>query len=114
MASPFATATKITTDIQRVERCQRIAAIDFGTTFCSLAYALSEKGQVANVGLNWVLDRVPTAILLEKITASNSLNVANFGFQAQEEIIKLGKELEEYVYFECFKMKLSREVVSLK
>ena len=111
MAEPLATATRITADIQNAARCPWIAAIDFGTSFCSLAYALSDH-KVANLEFNQSWERVPTAILLEKGKAPNaSLTVAKFGFQAQKEIGRLGTKLEEYVYFECFKMKLSQEEV---
>ena len=43
-----------------------IAAIDFGTTFCSLAYTLSDDDKVNLIELNPHQQRVPTAILLRK------------------------------------------------
>ena len=103
-------ATRITKDIRR---STRIAAIDFGTTYCSLAYALSDKEHVANLGVNWIFERVPTAILLKMDSGNQSLKVSKFGFSSQEEIIRLGRKIQEYVYFECFKMKLSQEKVGL-
>ena len=113
MAGPFAAAANVPVDVQSAGKRQRIAAIDFGTTSCSLAYTLSDKDHVVNMGLNWVLERVPTAILLKKIGPfPHSFKVAKFGFQAQDEITKLGAKLQEYIYFECFKMKLSQEAVS--
>ena len=112
MAVPFAVAKKIPRDTQDVRRCPKIAAIDFGTTFCSLAYTLSEDDEIANVGLDEVLDRVPTAILLKKTSPSKNatLTVAEFGRLAQNEISKLTWEVPEYLYFECFKMMLRRKV----
>ena len=113
MAGPLAVATRVAADVQGARKCQRIAAIDFGMTSCSLAYTLSDKDQVINIGLNWVLERVPIAILLKKTSSSlHSFKVAKFGFQAQDEITKLGAKLQEYVYFDWFKMKLSQEAVS--
>ena len=93
-------------------RARKIAAIDFGTTHCSLAYTLSDDTHIVNMGLNWAQERVPTAILLKR-TGEGSFTVEKFGTQAQDEISKLGMEQHEYVYFECFKMKLRHEEVRL-
>ena len=92
-----------------------IAAIDFGTMFCSLAYTLSDNDTVNLVELNpyqqrtW---RVPTAILLRKqgLAAdgrSPQLVIQKFGFEAQDGIVTLTEEERpHYVYFELVKMLL--------
>ena len=98
-------------DTRHVGKVRRIAAIDFGTTFCSLAYTLSERDQIGNMGLNWVRERVPTAILLKKMP-DDTFTVNKFGYQAQEELADLGGKLKDYLYFECFKMQLRGDVVS--
>ena len=91
---------------------RRIAAIDFGTSFCSLAYALSTTDKVVNLSINGRHERVPTAILLEKLEG-DTLAVCSFGYEAQEDLTTLStSELQKHLYFECFKMKLRDENVS--
>ena len=90
-----------------------IAAIDFGTTFCSLAYTLSDEDTVNFIELDHMhhQQRVPTAILLRKygLTADGTpqLEVKKFGFEAQHGISTLTEEeLPHHVYFELVKMLL--------
>ena len=93
----------------------RIAAIDFGTGFCSLAFTLAENAKIVSIPLS-SLDsaRVPTAILLEKKPDEFNLQVVKFGSQAQDLISKMTNEdLEKHLYFECFKMDLFHEAVSI-
>ena len=93
---------------------ERVAAIDFGTGFCSLAFTLAECDSIRNILLGWLLDSVrePTAILLKK-NPDGTLTVAKFGSLAQKEISRLNSaELKEYLYFECFKMDLFHKAVS--
>ena len=97
----------------------RVAAIDFGTGFCSLAYTIAEDAapdKIINVQLSCSVNaaRVPTAILLLKNPDESNLKVAKFGSEAQDEIIKMSREdLEKHLYFECFKMNLFHEAVSI-
>ena len=94
----------------------RIAAIDFGTGFCSLAFTLAKNAKIVNIPLSCSFDsaRVPTAILLEKKPDESNLQVVKFGSQAQDLISKMSNEdLEKYLYFECFKMDLFHEAVSI-
>ena len=87
-----------------------IAAVDFGTTFCSLAYSLSNKEAVSLIELNPSQTRVPTSLLLQR-TADGTLQVRDFGFEAQSEATKLiGDECANHVYFELVKMLLYNTV----
>ena len=104
-----------------------IAAIDFGTTFCSLALATVMSSTVAadnltsveinTMPLNKVYPRVPTAILLkekpESHTGCNGDNpvsktcdVVEFGYDAEVKhrmLMLKPTELSKYLYFEFFK-----------
>lgn len=53
-----------------------VAAIDFGTTYCSVAYALQREKEIIKLPLDGPLTRVPNAILIER--KSNS--VVAFGY----------------------------------
>lgn len=111
MEGHFSVAKRITADTQDAGGVRRIAAIDFGTTFCSLAYTLSAKDEVVNLSINGRHKRVPTTILLKKV--DNTLTICKFGDEAQDEITTLSvREFPDYLYFECFKMKLRDEDVS--
>ena len=93
----------------------RVAAIDFGTGFCSLAYTMNEDNVIANIPLCSTNDhsaRVPTAVLLKK-NEDGTVKVTKFGSLAQSEIVKLSSErMGKHLYFECFKMDLLQESVS--
>ena len=89
----------------------RTAAVDFGTTYTSLAYVLPGDNVVVNMPINFksATERVPTAILLKK-ESNNTLSVDSFGNEAQKKVITLNSaEVPKYLYFECFKMKLRGE-----
>ena len=94
---------------------KRVAAIDFGTGSCSLAYTLGQDDKILTIPLSSDLDspRVPTAILLEK-KSDSTIRVLSFGIQAQESISKINIDSmpDEIIYFECFKMMLFHEAVS--
>ena len=104
------------------ETTGNVAAIDFSTTFCSLAYTTgSEEQSVANIKLNEVHSRVPTAILLfqkqyrlpddsdNPVPKSMAYEVKAFGYQAQEEHRKLhSHDRSKCLYFELFRMNLQR------
>ena len=109
------------------ETTGNVAAIDFGTTFCSLAYTTgSEEQSVANIKLNEVYSRVPTAILLfqkqyrlpddsdDPIPKSMAYEVKAFGYEAQEEHRKLrSHDRSKCLYFERFKMNLQQDKVGI-
>ena len=89
-----------------------IAAIDFGTTNCSVAYTVvgdsSEKGPHL-LPLNNTFYRVPTAILF----ASDG-SVKAFGYDARTEYINLDDdERLQCAYFEQIKMNLQHDEVSI-
>ena len=95
-----------------------IAAIDFGTTFCSLAYNLPSEDAVNFVELNSPYQhRVPTAILLQKQEAiadgiPKLIMIRNFGFDAQSTTTELlDKERPKHIYFELVKMLLYNDKV---
>ena len=106
------------------ETTGNIAAIDFGTTFCSLAFKTSVSSDMANLKLNEVYSRVPTAILLRQREGSASMSsggllhtpqydVYKFGYAAQDEHKKMRKEERaRSLYFERFKMELQKDAVS--
>ena len=84
---------------------KRVAAIDFGTGFCSLAYTLRQDDEIAVIPLGFTYTpdsaRVPTAVLLKK-NPDCTLKIVKFGSPAQNEISKLSNEaLGKYLYFEC-------------
>ena len=89
-----------------------IAAIDFGTTNCSVAYILpgemSEKGPVM-LPFDGTFYRVPTAILFDPRG-----RVKAFGTTARRAYGNLDDdERLEYAFFEQMKMNLQHEQVSL-
>ena len=89
-----------------------VAAIDFGTTSVSLAYATVGDKTVVTLKLDDVkqLHRVPNAILIEK----QSCEVVAIGHQAQEEYLDMkAKNKMEYIYFERIKMLMKREEVCM-
>ena len=92
-----------------------IAAIDFGTTLCSLAYNLPDEDVVNFVELNHHQQRVPTAILLQKQSVAGDipeLVIRNFGFDAQYRAFTLlDKECQDHIYFELVKLLLYNEKV---
>lgn len=89
-----------------------IAAIDFGTTNCSLAYITAtdsvEEGP-KRLPLNISFYRVPTAILFNPEGAVDS-----FGYDARQQYLNLDDhERMEYAYFEQIKMDLQHDEVNL-
>ena len=88
-----------------------IAAIDFGTTNCSVAYTTagsrSEKPQI--LPLNTSHYRVPAAILFD-----SDGTVDSFGYDARKEYFNLDDEDRlKYTYFEQIKMNLQHDEVIL-
>ena len=85
----------------------KIAAIDFGTTNCSIAYTTGPKEDPRRLPLNSTFSRVPTAILFKPDGTIDS-----FGFDARSEYLNLDKaERLEYAYFEQIKMNLQHDEV---
>ena len=105
---------------QEIRDCKRvaIAAIDFGTTFCSLAYTLPNEDTVNFVELSpGQQPRVPTAILLQRKRGAIAdgipdLTIRDFGFDAQDRTTKLlDYERPYHIYFELVKMLLYNDKV---
>lgn len=85
---------------------ENIAAIDFGTTNCSLAYTI-DKSDLKLLALRSTLKRVPTAVLFDK-----DGNVEYFGEDAREEYGNLeDDERLKHAYFEHIKMNLQNDKV---
>ena len=92
---------------------QTIAAIDFGTTFVSLAYTTSGDDNVYTLKLHSTSERVPNAILLKRVPG-NKCVVEDFGSKAQASYCKIRtSEQQNYIYFERIKMLLERDEVSI-
>ena len=88
-----------------------IAAIDFGTTNCSLAYVTVgdsfEEGP-KRLPLNTTFYRVPTAILFTSDGAIDS-----FGYDARQQYLNLDDDDRlDHAYFEQIKMDLQHDEVS--
>ena len=106
-------ANKKTNRIKAREESSTIAAVDFGTTFCSLAYCIDNKETVRCLEINSGEKRVPTALLLQKDCDGNCA-VEEFGRTAQDTTIALSSmDHRDYHYFEFFKMQLHNEVDSV-
>ena len=112
------------------------AAIDFGTTFCSLAFATvgnpdlvdTRSVEINTVRLNGYYTRVPTVILLRESESTSSQStscdddlpvsrtcdykVVSFGYDAMTELCSLkSSQRSKYLYFERFKMTLQQDEV---
>ena len=88
-----------------------IAAIDFGTINCSVAYTIVGNRNAIPVilALNQTYYRVPTAILFKP-----DGSVDSFGYEARAEYLDLDDEERlEYTYFEQIKMNLQHNKVVL-
>ena len=96
------------------QRNEMIAAIDFGTASTSLTFTLRKTDQIRTIKLNPGQERVPTAILLRKVVNEDldeDIGIEEFGSTAQDTVTNLApQELEEYLYFELFKMELRSDV----
>ena len=109
------------------ESTGNVAAIDFGTTYCSLAFMCDANNKtLSNLKLNETFARVPTAILLEELDQSSGLEehesfvrmtaeykVKCFGYWAQKSNRGLkAADRSKHLYFERFKMSLQQDEVS--
>ena len=111
-----------------------VAAIDFGTTFCSLAFATvgnpdlvdTRSVEINTVRLNGYYTRVPTVILLHELESTSSAScdgdlpvsrtcdyeVVSFGYDALTQLSSLkSSQRSKYLYFERFKMTLQQDEV---
>ena len=94
-----------------------IAALDFGTTYCSLAM-ISGKDKASCLKLDNYRPRVPNAILLRKLNSSSATDhvpceIRAFGKNAQETHTKLKpNEVSQHLFFERIKMNLQHDPVS--
>ena len=87
-----------------------VAAIDFGMTFCSVAYTLQESNEILKFPIDGQHTRVPNAILIERKTST----VEAFGLRAQTKFSQMTKQYhDKYIYFEMMKMILYCRQVSL-
>lgn len=90
-----------------------IAAIDFGTSNCSLAYSVDRGETIEKFYPSESHDRVPTAVLLDSVDKQSCpahsipMSVVDIGKVAQQSYGNLREEEYcKYLYFECFKMNL--------
>ena len=94
-----------------------VAAIDFGSTYCSIAYTIEGTDDIYSLALNEYYPRVPTAILLyrEKDDDDKRIGVSikSFGYNAQEnyQTIKAA-DRSKVIYFERMKMNLQHDQVT--
>ena len=101
--------------VPRKKSCFRVpsdnvAAIDFGTTNCSVAYRTVGSGPEEGprrLPLNTTYYRVPTAVLFKPDGTIDS-----FGYDARAQYLNLDDaERLEYAYFEQIKMNLQHDEV---
>ena len=113
-----------------------IAAIDFGMTFCSLAFATvgnpdlvdMRSVEINTMELNSYYTRVPTVILLRELESTSSQSascddnlpvsrtcdyeVVSFGYDAMKQLCSLkSSQRSKYLYFEQFDMTLQQDKV---
>ena len=95
-----------------------IAALDFGTTYCSLAITTVGDGKANCLKLDAYRSRVPNAILLRKLDSASSATavpceIRAFGNKAQATYAKLRpNEINQHLFFERIKMNLQHDPVS--
>ena len=106
----------------KVKHPTNVAAIDFGTTHCSLAYSTAASAdETSSLKLGDYHARVPTAILLkkgkERLNSDGTVvgiecSVDSFGYVAQNKYQRLKRgDNGKYLYFERMKMRLQHEKV---
>ena len=91
-----------------------IAAIDFGTTYCSLAYTTEGDPNANCIKPDGYNSRVPTAILLKKkdtADSSASIPCAIIAFGSQANFHLRAKDADKHLYFERMKMNLQHDPV---
>ena len=93
-----------------------IAALDFGTTYCSLAIITAGEEFPTFIELDRYRPRVSNAILLKKERYSNPTSihciVKEFGPRAQDVYTRLKPDtVHDYLFFERIKMNLQHDPV---
>ena len=95
-----------------------IAAIDFGTTYCSLAIITEGEKFPICIKLDGYRLRVSNAILLKREssnTTSVCCSIKEFGPRAQDEHTKLKADtVNQHLFFERIKMNLQHDPVSVE
>lgn len=120
MASRLEQSRSIT-PAREERRLEYAAAIDFGTSNCSLAFAIrGNQPENIDLGQNDGL-RVPAALLIKVKEDGHSIDgyennqgkyIYNIdtGVRAQDKNLR-SHEYEKFRYFECFKMQLRNDTV---
>ena len=93
-----------------VRPVSNVAAIEFGTTYCSLAYIT--EGYQEPTMMNFVYNnpRVPTSLLLKRNDDNGTVDVKCFGYEARREYTRIRpKSQHQYIYFDRIKMSLKEE-----
>ena len=90
-----------------------IAAIDFGTTYCSLAYTTQGRDDVYTLKFDGgTRYRVPNAIILQK--KGSTCTVKDFGYNAKSTYSRARPDDRiNYIYFERIKMTLGEDEVCI-
>ena len=94
-----------------------VAAIDFGTTYCSIAYTTEGTDDINSLKLNEYHARVPTAILLYKGENADDkhidVSIKSFGYSAQKDYQTIrAADRGKVIYFERMKMNLQHDQVT--
>ena len=95
-----------------------IAAIDFGTMYCSIVYKTLADEEITYLKLNYIYERVPTAILLQIVDRPQdpylpvNVRVKAYGMYAQTQYSRLReRDHKNHIYFERIKMTLQHDEV---
>ena len=93
-----------------VRPVSNVAAIDFGTTYCSLAYITEGDQEPTMMNFEYTYPRVPTSLLLKRNDDDGTVNVKCFGYEARREYTRIRpKSQHQYIYFDRVKMNLKEE-----
>ena len=102
---PFLRMQKKTKTVRPVSN---VAAIDFGTTYCTLAYIIEDQ-EPTMVNFEYTYPRVPTSLLLKR-NDDGTVEVKCFGYEARREYTRTRpKSQHRYIYFDRVKMNLKEE-----
>lgn len=113
--SPLHKANKIfRSDNKRLSSNGNIAAIDFGTTFCSLAYCMVgvDETKLLMFDGDGSHPRVPNALLLHKNSDTGVCKVVEFGYRAHSSYTRIrANDRINYIYFARIKPLLWKDEV---
>ena len=105
--NPFLRMQKKTKTVRPVSN---VAVIDFGTTYCSLAYMTEGDQEPTMMNFNYTYPRVPTSLLLKRNDDDGTVEVSSFGKDARREYTRTRPKLQhQYIYFDRVKMNLKEE-----